>query len=160
MKKFTGAVSAILSVLILLAATGCGNAKTPKDVDISAMAAAIIKSGAYTDSMSDKSTAAQTLYGIDAADLKQSDVYFSSMATAEECAVFEAVDSAAAGRILTACQTRQTSQVSSYENYVPTEVAKINAAVVAQSGNYVLYIVSNDQAAVKTVLAQYGFDIK
>jgi hypothetical protein len=49
--------------------------------------------------------------------------------------------------------------VKSYENYVPTEVAKINAAVIQQAGDYVFYIVSNDQAKVASILSGYGIQI-
>jgi len=160
MKKLTGAISALLAVLILAAASGCGAKTVPENIDIKAMASEIVKCGAYTDSMSDSVSTALSLYGIDKADVSDFDVYFSSLATAEECAVFKASGSEAAARILTACKTRQSSQVTSYENYVPTEVAKINAAIIMQSGDYVLYIVSNNQSTVKTVLEKYGFTVK
>ena len=159
MKKVTAA-TVLLSVLILLFASGCGKQQSaPTNLDIKAVASAVIKSGAYTDSMSDKSTAAITLYKLDTADVAESDVYFSSMATAEECAIFKASSSDAAARILAACKDRQTSQVKSYENYVPTEVSKINSAIITQAGDYVFYIVSNDQTKVASVLSGYGVNV-
>ena len=81
------------------------------------------------------------------------------MATAEECAIFKAASKDAAARILTACKDRQASQVTAYQNYVPTEVAKINAAIITQAGDYVFYIVSNDQTKVASVLSQYGVTV-
>jgi hypothetical protein len=160
MKKITGTVSILLAAVILIAASGCGAKAAPENVDVKAMAAEIIASGAYTDSMSDKTAAALSLYSIDKADVSEYDVYFSSMATAEECGVFKASGSEAASRVLAACKARQASQVTAYENYVPSEVSKINSAIIMQSGDYVLYIVSNDQSAVKTVLEKYGFTVK
>ena len=100
-----------------------------------------------------------TLYKLDKADIADCDVYFSSMATAEECAVFKAAGKDAAARILEACKTRQASQLTAYENYVPTEVAKINAAIITQAGDYVFYIVSNDQAKVSSVLSGCGVTV-
>ena len=160
MKKFT-VVSALLCIVILLFASGCQKQSAPTDLDIKAVASAVINSGAYTDSMGEaKTETALTLYKLDKADIADCDVYFSSMATAEECGVFKASGSEAASRILAACKARQASQVTAYENYVPSEVSKINSAIIMQSGDYVLYIVSNDQSAVKTVLEKYGFTVK
>lgn len=159
MKKFT-VVSALLCIVILLFASGCQKQSAPTDLDIKAVASAVINSGAYTDSMGEaKTETALTLYKLDKADIADCDVYFSSMATAEECAVFKAAGKDAAARILESCKTRQASQVTAYENYVPTEVAKINAAIITQAGDYVFYIVSNDQAKVSSVLSGCGVTV-
>lgn len=159
MKKFT-AVSVLLCIVILLFSSGCQKQSVPTNLDVKAVTAAVIGSGAYTDSMGEaKAQTALSLYKLDAADVAECDVYFSSMATAEECAVFKAAGKDAASRILAACKDRQSSQVKSYENYVPTEVAKINAAVIQQAGDYVFYIVSNDQAKVASVLSGYGVEV-
>jgi len=155
------AVSVFLCIAVMLTAVACGSQSGPTNLDIKAAAAAVIKSGAYTDTMSETGDAstAISLYKLDAADVADSDVYFSSMATAEECAIFKAASKDAAARILTACKDRQASQVTAYQNYVPTEVAKINAAIITQAGDYVFYIVSNDQTKVASVLSQYGVTV-
>jgi len=159
MKKLT-AVSVPLCIVLLLFAAGCSKQSGPTDLDVKAAAAAVIASGAYTDEMSLPADPSMALsqYKIDAADVSDYCVYFSSMATAEECAVFKAANADAAARVLSACKARQASQVTSYQNYVPTEVAKINAAIIQQAGDYVFYIVSNDQAKVTSVLAGYGVE--
>lgn len=160
MKK-SAVISLLLCISALLTATACGAQTGPANLDIKSAASAVINSGAYTDTMGEaKSDAATSLYKLAAADVADCDVYFSSMATAEECAIFKAANKSAADRILSACKDRQSSQVTSYQNYVPTEVAKINAAIIMKSGNYVFYIVSNDQTKAASALSQYGVTVK
>ena len=93
MKKLT-AVSVPLCIVLLLFAAGCSKQSGPTDLDVKAAAAAVIASGAYTDDMSLPADPSMALsqYKIDAADVSDYCVYFSSMATAEECAVFKAAN--------------------------------------------------------------------
>ena len=57
-------------------------------------------------------------------------VYVSSTATAEEIAVFEAKDSAAASRLETIVNTRVQEQKDIYADYAPLEVSRLEKAVI------------------------------
>lgn len=161
MKKTRGIIAVLLLALALTLAAGCGKEPAKLDLDIAALSADVIASGAYTDSMGQtKAETATTIYKMDGEKVSQCSVYFSSMATAEECAIFKAADAKSVETLVAACKARQEAQVSAYENYVPTEVEKIENAIIGSADDYVFYIVSADNAKVTEVLTSYGVEIK
>jgi len=157
MKRFTGVICLIIVVSILLMTAGCGSKQEQITVDVNALSADIIGSGAYTDAMGQTSTeVALNIYGLDSNSVAEASVYFSSMATAEECAVFKATSLDDVRTIVDACQARVNSQIESYKNYVPEEVPKLNNASIITYSDYVILTVSNDNALVDNVLKAAG----
>lgn len=78
-------------------------------------------------------------------------VYISSGATAEEIAVFAFADSQSAKEALPIAEKRIADQKEGFASYVPEEVQRLDNAVVAQCGNYVVVCVSEGDAAEKII---------
>ncbi len=93
-----------------------------------------------------------TIYRIPAEDVVQQQVYISTGATAEEIAVFEAVNTEAAQRIETAVWQRVADQKASFEDYLPAELPKLTDPFVLVKGKYVILCVSDHNEEVKTEL--------
>ena len=132
-------VFSLLLVALLLA--GCGT-KDTKNVD-AAKAADDLKSAlTFQDELSE---ATQELrdrtYGISADDVVSGKLYLSSGATAEEIAVFEAKDDAAAERLLAAAKERVEAQKTAFE------MTKLNNAVVERNGKIVALCIADDSSA-------------
>ena len=86
-------------------------------------------------------------YGISADDVVSGKLYLSSGATAEEIAVFEAKDDAAAERLLAAAKERVEAQKTAFEDYAPAEMTKLNNAVVERNGKIVALCIADDSSA-------------
>ena len=74
-------------------------------------------------------------------------VYVSTGATAEEIAVFEAVDKEAAARIKEAVLQRAAEQEATFRDYLPAEVPKLQKAVPLCGGPLCDFCVSNHNEA-------------
>lgn len=145
MKKVFGAVVLFASALLLAA---CGNEK--KDIDVNALAGELLEKVEFVDELSqaDQETV-ERLYHIN--DAVSQCVYIGSGATAEEIAVFELKDEAAAIDAKDAALQRIKEQKESFESYIPQEVEKLDQAIVMVSGKYLIVCVSNGDAANKVI---------
>lgn len=90
-------------------------------------------------------------------DIPESDVsdkviYLSSGSTAEEIACFEAKDAAAADEIEKGLKARVDSQKTSFTDYVPAEVDRLDKAVIVKKGTRVYLSVSGDPDKAKEIL--------
>ena len=54
-----------------------------------------------------------------------------------------------------ACEHRAETQTLAFENYAPGEVSKLDSAVIAVSGNTVIFVVAADAAAAQSVVDRY-----
>ena len=93
-------------------------------------------------------------YDVDEADLQTGLSAIGSGATAESAAVFQAVDSEAAGRVETALRDFLDAWIEGYSDYQPEEVPKLAAAVLERRGPYVILCVSADAAKAAEVVGQ------
>ena len=50
---------------------------------------------------------------------------------------------------------RLAFQKESFADYIPTEVPKIESAILKTSGNYLIYCVADDAAAAQAVIDSY-----
>ncbi len=138
--------------LMLCALCACGG-KDAADFSLDDCARELLASDAFTDLLSPiTNETAAGLYGFDVSKLSEAQVYCSTGATAEEIAIFKAVDEAAAKEIKTACEARVEYQKESYESYVPEEVPKLEKAIVRISGVYVVYVTAADSTEAGKVL--------
>ena len=144
----------LLALLCLLAAfTGCGG---KKELVPQSFISEMLDGAEFTDSLAQVDEAvALLLYGVDAADCKSINVYCGTAATAEEIAVFEANDSAAAERILSAAQARVAHQIETYKSYGPAAAMALEDAVVAKTGNFVVVVVCSDSQGAKKLAEPY-----
>lgn len=154
MKKTFAAL--LTGVLLLGLLAGCGNTTQPAaELDLTAVEAALEKAEVYSDILNpafdDMETVAM-LYSLDAADIQSCIVRCSTGATAEEMALFQAKDEAAAQRIEAAMAARVETQKTAFENYVPEEIPKLEQAKILRSGVYVAYVTAADAEAAGTTL--------
>ncbi len=142
----------LLAAAMLAALCACGGgSKTAIDLD--ALAAELTASDAFTDALSQPADGvAARLYDFSDGDVKTCLLYTGTGATAEEIFLAEAADAAAAAALKTACEERVSNQKSVFANYAPDEVAKLDAAAIVTSGNYVILVVAADAAAARTIL--------
>ena len=78
--------------------------------------------------------------------------YAASAAVADEILVVQLASGASASSIRSDFEGRQSVQAEDYEDYVPSEVPKINNAVIYQNGDIMVFCVSNDASAVRSTL--------
>jgi len=157
--------SLILALLIIFSFAACGDKAEKKeeapdnsasDSSPSGIAAELLDSGAFSENLMEiDRDIGEAYYGIDAALCEEACFYMSSGATSEEIAVFSAVDKAAAESIVAAIDKRLDFQIHSFENYVPTEVPKLEAADLRQDGLLIALCVSNDNDCAGKVLDKY-----
>ncbi|NLL38739.1 MAG: DUF4358 domain-containing protein [Clostridiales bacterium] len=145
----------IFCAVLALILSGCGK-DTGKSIDFQSFCADLLTGGAFTEELIPVDTELGCAhYGIDQADCKQAMFYLSSGATAEELALFEARDAEALGRIKDAVNNRLRLQTDSFESYLPSEVPKLEKAIVFTRGNYVILIVADDYDSASNVLHEY-----
>lgn len=148
---------AMTMIFLLCACSGSGGSDSDSSVDVHQMAADIVATGAFTDVQTENTNGqALSVYGLDEDSVSDYSVYFSSMATPEEVAIFKVSSPEQESAVLDACKARQSSQVQSYESYAPDQVEKLNNAIIASSGDVVYYIVTKDNDTVKKVLQDNG----
>jgi hypothetical protein len=142
-------------LFLLLLFTGCGK-KALSPIDLQAFSSDMLGSGAFTEQLTAVDPdIGSSFYNIPEADFTQALFFFSSGATAEELALFEAVDEEAALRIKAAVENRIAAQKIAFESYVPAEVPKLDKAVVYTRGTTVILYVADLYDAAKAVLDQY-----
>ncbi|MCI1954872.1 MAG: DUF4358 domain-containing protein [Oscillospiraceae bacterium] len=145
----------VIAAALLLFAAGCAK-REAVNADAGAVADEIVKSVTFRDQMSP--IAQKTIvknYGLDAADVTKAKAYESTGATAEEAAVFEAKDEAAAERVKKAAQGRVEDQKSAFQDYQPKEMAKLKNPLLIQSGRYVVLVVADDTSGAKKITDRY-----
>lgn len=139
----------LLSALIAVTASSCGQSVT---VDVEVAADTLYRNITFEDTMEpmDSSMLSSIYSDIQSDDVVKSKVYVSSTATAEEIAVFEAKDSAAASRLETIVNTRVQEQKDIYADYAPLEVSRLEKAVIRKEGNYLFFCVAADKDKVES----------
>ena len=143
---------AVCLSLVCLLAVGCGS--SAKSMDITAFADSVIKDVDFGDDLLEVPEAMLSdYYTIANGKISESKVYVSGTgATASELAVFKCSDANAAKDVKSAVETRVSEQISAYENYRPDEKFRLENAFIAVEGEYVVFAVSNDNAAVEKLL--------
>ena len=153
MKKTVAFLLAIVCLAALL--TGCGGSK--KTMEPRAFVDDVLANANFTDSLNQLSDdVVAQYYGVDSADYTSAIAYGGTAATAEQIAVFEAKDSAAAERILSALQTFVAEKVEAYKSYGPAAAMSLENAPVKIIGNYVVAVVCADSDSALKVVDQYA----
>lgn len=146
MKKL---IAAALCGLILL--VGCGSSK--KILDIDAFSKDVLSKGSFNDELillPDKVVA--DYYDLSFDGLEEYRVYVSSSsATASELAVFKCKGETALKAAKAAVEARISDQISNYENYRPDEKFRLDNALVETNGDYLLFVVSDNNASIQNL---------
>ena len=153
MKKTVAFLLAIVCLAALL--TGCGGSK--KTMEPRAFVDDVLANANFTDSLNQLSDdVVAQYYGVDSADYTSAIAYGGTAATAEQIAVFEAKDSAAAERILSVLQTFVAEKVEAYKSYGPAAAMSLENAPVKIIGNCVVAVVCADSDSAVKVVDQYA----
>ena len=153
MKKTVAFLLAIVCLAALL--TGCGGSK--KTMEPRAFVDDVLANANFTDSLNQLSDdVVAQYYGVNSADYTSAIAYGGTAATAEQIAVFEAKDSAAAERILSALQTFVAEKIEAYKSYGPAAAMSLENAPVKIIGNCVVAVVCADSDSALKVVDQYA----
>ncbi len=151
LKKIAAFAMVVITCITL---SSCGETKNIT-MDIEALATELKDNITYQDQLEQiEPDMVKMLYDVEEyAD--NSIVYMGSGATAEEIAVFECKDADAGKKVEEIVKQHVQDQITSFESYVPAEVAKLKEAVVRSGGKYVALCVSDDSAAANKIMDQY-----
>ena len=152
MKKL---LSAFLLAGLLLSLTACGGKEeaqptpTPKADFTLTDAQTLLDSDAFSEPLEEIDLdIACYLYDLDSAQISEAAVYGSTGATAEELAVILFTDADAAQAAKAHFETRITARSQAMADYIPTEVPKLEKAVLEVRGATLLFVVANDYGPV------------
>lgn len=151
MKKLLALFLALMAFVNLAA---CGaKEEAPADIDVAALAKELFEADIYDDIISEiPLQAAPVFYGYEEGQVLACALYQSTAAAAEEIFVAQCADAAAAETVKAGAEARIQSQIAAYENYVPAEIPKLEAAILEVAGNYVIFSVSADAAAAQAII--------
>lgn len=154
MKKI---LALVLCLVCVCGFAACGaKEEAPKEIDVTALATELYEAGIYDDILSEIPTmAASRFYNYAEGDVVACALYQSTAAAAEEVFVAQCASEEAVATVKAGVEQRIQDQIASYENYVPTEVPKLNDALVITEGLYVIFVVSNDAAAAQSIIDSY-----
>ena len=93
-----------------------------------------------------------SLYGLDQSKITEAAVYGSTGATAEELAVLVFTDAETASAAKANFEIRISDRAEAMKDYIPTEVPKLEKAVLEVRGNTLLFVVANDYAPAEELL--------
>ena len=147
-------------VLILLfagAVAGCGNGgtggKNPNPADITT---AVMKQIKFPEMVGVGQDRLTKYYQVPQDDLASMSVYLcSSLASADEVAVFKAKDQNGVSAIKEALEKRVAERMTAFQNYNPTEYAKVKNNVIAVKGDYVFFDISADPTKAREIFNSF-----
>ena len=140
----------LLCALFCLILTACGESAAEVRPFASGDLNTLLDSGVFSEQLETvDSELICMLYGLELGGdtVTACEGYLSGGATAEELVLFTAADEGAAEKVKAACELRVDDQILGFEDYIPSEVAKLENAVIAVRGNTVLFVVANDGTA-------------
>ena len=148
-------IAILLAIACLLTALcGCGG---KKELVPQTLAEELLSKASFTDSLDRmEDNTIPLVYGIEKEDFTAALVYAGAGGvTAEEIAVFTAVDGAAADRILSAVQARVANRVESFKTYYPAAVPILEKAIVEKKDNTVVLVICSDSDAAAKIVGEY-----
>lgn len=141
----------ILTFAILL----CGCGSKAKDIDVAAFADKVNENVDFGDELLPVPEKMISDYYTLPDGIESCKIYVSATsATASELAAFKCKDENSAKAVKAAVEQRISEQTASYENYRPDEKFRLENAVILTDGVYVVFAVSNDNAAVKELFTE------
>ena len=144
----------LAAVCLIGTLSGCGDRK--KELEPQAFVDELLAGAGFVDSLNRLDDAVvPLLYEIDASDYTSALVYCGTGATAEEIAVFQTQDEAAAKKLLEAAQGRMARQIEVYAAYGPVEALSLENAVVDRVGNTVIVVICSDSEGAKKIVDKY-----
>lgn len=156
MKKKLSILLTVIAAAFILTACGKSNSQTA-DTDITKLREdlqATVTSGELAEISSDLFA---STYFFDMAKVEESTAALSSGASACEVAVVKCSDSSYVSEAKKLFETRVKNQSDLFADYNAPEVAKLDAALIKTSGNYIVLCVTDDTAKAEEILKEAGF---
>lgn len=124
-------------------------------VDVNSIAATIAgKTSMFEETLFQSSGAiGLDIFGIPSSAVSEVAYYVASAAVAEEVLVVKAASSADVATIKSCIEARRSMQAEDYADYVPKEVPKLNSAITYTSGDVIVFCVSNNNSAMRSVIS-------
>lgn len=147
----------ILSVLLVVLAIGlfgCGSKAV--DFDVKSLANDLKTKIEYEDEpqLLDADFASNFI-DMSSFSLEEGVFYEGSGATAEEIVVLKCTTEDDAANAENALKVRVSEQIENFTDYVPSEVPRLNDAVIVRCGKYVVLSVSKDSEGAKAIIDGY-----
>lgn len=145
----------LIAMALLFCIAGCASGGESV-IDLDALDAALAEKAPFIETLEPiDSDLGCMICQLDEADCEKAIFRFSSGATAEEVVLIKAKDKDALKRIEKVINDRLAFQKDSFANYIPSEVPKIESAIIKTSGNYLVYCVADDLSAAQDVIDLY-----
>ncbi len=155
MKKI---LSLIIIIAVPLALFGCGNKDTvPDNIDIRALSDAMIEGLEFGAELEEcPSDAALSNYALDENLCSEIIFYRAGSAVADELAIFKAANASAVSDIEKSVRNRIDYLNDGYSDYKPSEVPKIEKALVKTVGNVEIMCISESPyKEAETIVTDY-----
>ena len=153
MKKYT---IIVLTLTLLLSLAACGEKESSRELEASALAGSLLKSGAFSVSLDElPASKAASFYGVDKDSVADALLYHAAGTSKEQIVLIKAVDEAAAGTMLNTLKGLVSQWIEADRDYAPEEVPKLEKAVLRQSGAWVVLVVANDPDAAAKLVGEY-----
>ena len=152
-KTVKKALSVILAAVMVLAMVGCGqDPQTPETkYDVPALMKSILNQVTFADTLSAVGTSA-ALYFPDLPENAKVELYTGSGYYADEVALIT-LNAASDRKAAKASVDAHIAQLrGQFQNYIPTEVGKIDKAFIWEYEEYVLICISDDYASAKQIV--------
>jgi hypothetical protein len=155
MKNFTKIITAILLTLSLF--TACGSSAEPIDVNPDNVTTAVMEAIEFPSPVGKDMESIGVYYTtLDPNSVERMSVYVcGSGAYPDEIAVFEFSDSKAADAGYEAVTKRYEDLVSTFTDYTPEEMYKLESPVMAKYGNYVVFIDCSENEIAQEIVLTY-----
>lgn len=160
MKKNIVSFLSLLIVFTIVFTAGCGGgAKTLKSgLDLQTLADQLMQDIEYQDK--DLGPLPEQLWDryieqVSRDDLKQCVLIAGGGATAEELALFEANDQAAAERVKKGMEERYDYFRNAYQNYTPEQLKNLEKPVLIMDGNYVFGVICRDNDKARDIVENW-----
>lgn len=146
------ALGLALAILLAVGLTACGD-RGEKGFDPETTPKALMDAGAFSEELEElEEVILLRLYELDESKVASSAGFASTGLTAEEVAVFEMTDEAAAKDAEALLQAHLEYQKESNVDYRPKEMPKLDKAVIQRRGRTLLFLVAADYEAAEKVL--------
>lgn len=149
--------SVLFILFILLTFYACtAKAEKPKDIDIRALADAMIDGLEYSGELEEcPADVAYSYYTLDQEDCSEIVLFRAGNAVADELAIFKTADNTSIKKIEEAIKERVEYLHDGFSDYRPEEVPKINKAFVETSGNTVILCICSSYDRAESVYENY-----
>ena len=144
--KMKKTLALFLCILFALSCASCSSPESAPSADLKEVLADMESQLSISDPLKvDTEDDLMTIYGIEAADVKQfAGMYSGTGINADEIMMVEAVDSDAAGRVKEKLEKRYQDKENETVQYLPDQYDIVQKGEVRVNGNYVSLLVAQD----------------